>query len=118
MTEKSGDPEINQHKKIRFLNVANEGNRWFSFVVCPTKSTDVIIYAWLNNLVGTTHTSIFELAVDDYGFNEKHEPIGGGVIDSKTCSLQDSIHYGRVDDPAIEMAVRHKAHCESDYLVK
>lgn len=111
--------EINQSneklpgKKIRFLNVANEGDRFFSFVVCETNTTIVIPYAWLNNLSGTTHATIFNLAVEEFGFNEKYEPICGGVLDKKVCDLQPSIQFGGVDDQEIEKAVRHKAHCES-----
>jgi len=113
--ENAPNREIDREKKIRFLNVINEGREWFSFVVCPTKTSNVIIYAWLDNLAGIPHCMIFDLAVDDYGFNEKNEPIGGGTINAKTCELQDSIHYGGVDDPNIEEAVRHRANCESDY---
>lgn len=107
--------EDEQRKRIRFLNVANEGKKWFSFVLCPTENADVIVYAWLNDLVGTTHTMIFDLAVEDHGFNEKYEPKGGGALNAKTCEIQDSIHFGGIDDPRIIQAVRHKANCESDY---
>jgi len=113
--EQSKNIESGQEKRIRFLNVVNEGKRWFSFVVCPTETTNVVLYAWLNDLTGTTHTTIFDLAVDDFGFNEKYEPIGGGSIDTKTCDLQNSIHYGGINDLVIEKAIRHKSHCESDY---
>lgn len=102
-----------RERRIRFLNVANDGKKWLSFVVCQTKTTDVIIYAWLNDLTGTTHTEIFDLAVED-GFSEKYEPIGGGAINTQTCELQDSIHYGGIDDPRIEKAVRNKTNCELD----
>lgn len=112
--EQSKNIEGGQEKRIRFLNVANEGKQWFSFVVCPTKNANMILYAWVDNLEGMTHTVIFDLAVEDCGFNEKYEPIGGGIINSKTCELQDSIHYGGIDDPEIEKAIRHKCHCESD----
>lgn len=113
--EKQLGREDYQEKRIRFLNVANEGKRWLSFVVCPTKTANVVIYAWLNDLTGTTHTTIFDLAVEDYGFNEKYEPIGGGAINTNTCELQDSIHYGGIDDAKIKQAIRNKANCESDY---
>lgn len=113
--EKQPNREGNQEKKIRFLNVVNEGRRWLSFVVCPTRTANVVIYAWLNDLTGTTHAAIFDLAVEDFGFDEEHEPIGGGAINAKTCEWQDSIQYGRIDDPKIEKAIRNKANCESDY---
>jgi hypothetical protein len=113
--ETQPNQENGQGKRIRFLNVVNEGKRWLSFVVCQTKTADVVIYAWLDDLAGTTHTTIFDLAVEDFGFNEKYEPIGGGAIDTKTCKLQDSLHYGGIDDPKIENAIRNKASCETDY---
>lgn len=69
--EKQPKIEDGPEKRIRFLNVVNEGKRWLSFVVCPTRTVNVVIYAWLNDLTGTTHTAIFDLAVEDYGFNEK-----------------------------------------------
>ena len=113
--EKLSNPEKEHNKRIRFLNVFNEGRRWFSFVVCETPTSIVVPYAWLNDISQTTHTQLFDMAVEDYGFNEKYEPTGGGVINTKTCELQDSLHYGGIDDAAIEKAVRHKAHCESDF---
>ena len=111
--EKIGNPEVTEGKRIRFLNVANEGSKYFSFVACPTPSSVVIPYAWVDNLSEITHSEIFGMAVADFGFNEKFEPIGGGVINTKTCELLDSIHYGGVDNPSIERAVMHKSHCES-----
>lgn len=110
--EKLTNQEGIEGKKIRFMNVANEGSHWFSFVVCPTSSSVVIPYAWVNNISEVTHTQIFEMAVEDFGFNEKYEPIGGGVINTQTCELLDSIHYGGIDDEAIEKAIRHKTRCE------
>lgn len=111
--EKIGNPEMDERKRIRFLNVANEGSKWFSFVICPTSSSIVIPYAWLDNISEVTHTQLFDLAVEEFGFNERFEPIAGGVFNAKTCELHDSIHYGGIDNPTIEKAVRHKAHCES-----
>jgi hypothetical protein len=113
--EKLKNPENIQENRIRFINVINDGKKWFSFVVCPKESThtNFVLYAWLNDLTGTTHTTIFNLAVEDLGFNEKYEPIGGGVINSQTRELQDSIHYGGIDDPEIIKAIRHKSRSES-----
>ena len=114
MERKKPTEEKDTGRKLRFLNVVNEGSRWFSFVVCQTKTSDVIIYAWLNDLTGTTHTTIFNLAVEDFGFNEKYEPVGGGSVNVKTCELQASIHYGGIDDENIKTAVFRKACKESE----
>ena len=83
-----------------------------SFIHCPTKSSDVVIYGWINNIKETTHQMLFALAVADFGFNDNHEPVGGGIIISSTCEYLPSIHYGDVEERILK-AVFHKARCES-----
>ncbi|MDQ5953086.1 MAG: hypothetical protein QG551_314 [Patescibacteria group bacterium] len=111
--EKITSSEVEQ-KRIRFLNVINEGDRWFSFVVCETPNSIVIPYAWIDSLSDTTHAKIFNLAVEEFGFNEKYEPLAGGVVNIATCELLGSIQYGGIEEnERIIKAVMHKTHCES-----
>lgn len=107
----TGSKDEVQKNRIRFLNAINEGHRFFSFVHCPTKTSDVIVYGWINNLAEVTHRQIYEEAVQEYGFNEKYEPVGGGSIDITSCEYRPSLLYGPVDE-RIEKAAFHKARCE------
>ncbi len=115
MAEKTSRPESmeSSSKKIKFLNVLSEGTAYMTFIHCPTPKADMILYGMVDNYAEVTHEQLFREAVEGWGFNEDYEPVGGGLINLKTCEILPSILFGRADE-SIEKAALYKAGCESE----
>ncbi len=99
---------MTEHKRLKYMNLFNEGKKYCSFVAIYYPEYVGILYIWVNTLTECPHTQIFELAVNQKNLNPNIEPVGGGSINSTTCEYLASLHYGEVDK-WIEELVRKKA---------